>query len=215
MTTKLQLDDIADLRAYERERDEFRARIIALKRARRVGVGPFVTFVFENRETIRFQVQEMARAERLATDAAIEAELETYNPLIPDAGCLSATMFIELTTTDDLQTWLPRLVGIERTPALLIGDGPDAVRLPASVDPDHERRLTRDDVTASVHYVRWALPPGVLDAFRAGPVTLAVEHPAYRHAQVLGPDTLASLAADLGPPRPAPTDEPHQTAQGR
>src|SRR5690606_19012421 len=81
---KLTIDDISDLRAYERERDEFRRHVIALKKRRRVHVGPFVTLVFENRDTIRFQIQEMARVERLITDEAIEQELAIYNPLIPE-----------------------------------------------------------------------------------------------------------------------------------
>src|SRR3954453_12803271 len=106
-TRKLTLDDITDLRAYERERAEFRADIIELKKRRRVGVGPFVTLVFENRDTVRFQVQEMARAERIADDDAIQAELDVYNPLIPQPGELVATMFIELTSKDELQEWLP------------------------------------------------------------------------------------------------------------
>ena len=80
---KLTLDDIADLRAYERERDRFRAHIIELKKRRRVPVGPFVTFLFENRETIRFQIQEMARVEKIITDEGIQHELDVYNPLIP------------------------------------------------------------------------------------------------------------------------------------
>ena len=84
--TKLTLEDIADLRAYEREREDFRARIIELKTRRRVHVGPILTFVFENRDTIRFQIQEMARAEKIISDEGIEAELRAYNPLIPEAG---------------------------------------------------------------------------------------------------------------------------------
>jgi len=112
---KLTLDDIADLRAYERERDEFRARIIELKRTRRVSVGPVLTLVFENRDTIRFQIQEMARAERILTDAGIQAELDIYNALLPDRGQLSATLFIELTDDQSMRQWLPRLVGVERS----------------------------------------------------------------------------------------------------
>src|SRR5687768_18269703 len=118
---KLTLDDIADLRAYERERDAYRERIIALKRVRRVPVGPIVTLVFENRDTIRFQIQEMARVEKLITDAAIQNELDAYNPLIPGPGELSATLFLELTSKELLQEWLPRMVGIERAPRLRFG----------------------------------------------------------------------------------------------
>ena len=85
-TRKLTLDDIADLRAYERERAEFRAHIIGLKKVRRVSVGPHVTLVFENRETIRFQIQEMARAEKILSDEGIQVELDIYNDVIPEPG---------------------------------------------------------------------------------------------------------------------------------
>ena len=135
---KLTLDDIADLRAYERERDAFRARIIDLKKRRRVAVGPFVTLVFENRDTIRFQIQEMARVEHIATDEGIQAELDVYNPLIPEPGSLAATLFIELTSKDELVEWLPKLVGVERSVELRIGD--EVVR--ARPEDAHEAVLT-------------------------------------------------------------------------
>lgn len=192
--TKLTLDDIADLREYERERDAFRAHVIALKKKRRVSVGPFVTLVFENRDTIRFQIQEMARAERMLTDEAIQTELDTYNPLVPEPGRLSATMFIELTSTDDVVEWLPKLVGIERAVQLRIGDD----EVGATPESAHEQRLTRDDVTASVHYVWFDLTPGQVEALRTAPVTLAVEHAAYRHATTLLADTVTELVADAG-----------------
>ena len=112
---KLTLGDIADARAYERERDAFRQRVIELKRRRRVHVGTLVTFVFENRDTIRFQIQEMARAEKILSDEAIQHEIDTYNALIPDPGQLSATVFLELRSKMELLEWLPKLVGIERS----------------------------------------------------------------------------------------------------
>src|SRR3954469_8006788 len=143
MVTKLTMDDIVDLRAYEREREEFRSRIIELKKRRRIPVGPFVTLVFENRDTIRFQIQEMARAEKILSDEAIQTELDIYNPLIPERGSLAATLFIELTSKDDLMEWLPKLVGIERAVQLEIGD----VVVTARVDAEHEKQLTRDTIT--------------------------------------------------------------------
>src|SRR5579884_1166174 len=106
---KLTLDDILDLRAYEREREAFRARVIELKKLRRVALGPLVSVVFENLDTVRFQIQEMARAERMLTDEAIQNELDAYNPLIPDPGELSATLFLELTSDAELREWLPKL----------------------------------------------------------------------------------------------------------
>jgi hypothetical protein len=195
--TKLTIDDIKDLRAYERERDEFRARVIALKKLRRIHVGPIITLVFENRDTIRFQIQEMARVERLITDDAIEQELDIYNPLIPDPGSLAATLFIELTDKDALVEWLPKLVGIETQVALQIGAGDALEVVPCEVDPEHEKRLTREEITASVHYVHFSLTPEQVDHFVAGPVSVAVTHPAYEHATLLSDESRAALAVDL------------------
>jgi hypothetical protein len=190
---KLTLDDIADLRAYEREREEFRERVIALKRVRRVPVGPIVTLVFENRDTVRFQIQEMARAEKLITDEQIRTELDVYNPLIPEPGQLSATLFVELTSDEQLREWLPKLVGIERAVELRIGH-----RVVGCVpEEQHAQQLTREEITASVHYVRFELTPEEVAAFEAEPVTLAVAHPAYNEATPLSDVTKQSLSADL------------------
>jgi len=190
--SKLTIEDIADLRAYEREREAFRAHVIALKKKRRVAVGPFVTMVFESRDTIRFQIQEMARAERMLTDDAIQTELDIYNALVPEKGRLCATLFIELTSKDELVEWLPKLVGVERAVELRIGD--DVVH--ARPEDAHEQQLTRDDVTASVHYVWFDVTPSQVAALTTAPVTLAIEHPEYRHATTLLDDTVAALAAD-------------------
>jgi hypothetical protein len=190
----LTLDDIADLRAYERERDEFRASVIALKRLRRIPLGEFVTLVFENAQTIRFQIQEMARAEKLLSDDAIETELRIYNPLVPEPGQLCATLFIELTSKDALMQWLPKLVGIERSVALRLADGSV---VPAVVDEDHEAQLTREEVTASVHYVRWELTSDQVGAFAAGPVALVLDHPNLQVVTELSAETTAELLRDL------------------
>ena len=194
---KLTLDDIADLRQYERERADFRTSIIALKKRRRVGVGPFITVLFENRQTIRFQIQEMARAEKIFTDEGIETELRMYNPLIPDPGQLAITLFVELTNDADLRTWLPKLVGIERCFALIVGsENPVEVR--ATVDADHESQLTRDEITASVHYLHWSVPADVVAAIDSGaPVVLRCDHPEYLHDADLSAETVAELLDDL------------------
>ena len=197
MTSKLTLSDIADQRAYERERDDFRAAVIELKKRRRVHLGTIVTLVFENRDTIRFQIQEMARIERLISDDAIQGELDTYNPLIPGAGQLSATLFLELTSDDQLREWLPKLVGIERSIVLRAGSGADAVEVRAQPGEAHGAQLTREETTASVHYVRWELTPEEITAVERGPVALAVDHPAYREATELRPITVQELLADL------------------
>ena len=192
---QLALDDIADLRAYERERADFRAKGMALKARRRVGVGPLCTFVFENRDTVRWQIQEMARVEKIISDEGIEAELRTYNPLIPEAGQLSATLFVELTSPAQLREWLHKLVGIERTAVLRLAGGR---QVRASVETAHDAQLTRDDITSTVHYLRWDLDGGHIAAFHAGPVALAVDHPCYEVTTTLAADTVTELAADLG-----------------
>ena len=200
----LTLDDIADQRAYERERDAFRAQVIAAKKLRRISVGPVITLTFENRLTMRFQVQEMARAEKMVTDEQIQHELDVYNRLLPAPGELSATLFLELTTEEELRTWLPRLVGIER-----------AVRAPhrpgrrrrghlvhpgggARVEPEPARDAPRPSTTSGSRS-----PPEQVEAFVAGPVTLAVNHPEYPEGlpgTPLSEATRAELADDLAGP---------------
>ena len=196
---KLTLDDIADLRAYEREREGFRAHIIELKKRRRVAVGPVVTLLFESRDTIRFQIQEMARAERILTDDGIQTELDIYNPLVPGRGHLAATMFIELTSEAELREWLPKLVGVERSVELRLG-GSDPAQpevVAAQLDPAHAEQLTRADTTASVHYLHWALTPQQVARFQEGPVELAIRHPSYAQSTTLSETTRAELLMDL------------------
>jgi hypothetical protein len=170
--------------------------VIALKRVRRIAVGPIVSMVLENRTTVRFQVQEMARAEHLTTDEQIQHELDTYNALIPAPGEISATLFIELTTEEQLREWLPKLAGIERSALVRVGgdSGGEVVR--GLLDPAHEAQLTREEVTASVHYVRFRLSPRQVDLFLAAPATIGFDHPEYRHETTLTDETKASVADD-------------------
>ncbi|MFZ8969359.1 MAG: DUF3501 family protein [Ilumatobacteraceae bacterium] len=192
---KLTLADIADVRAYEREREEFRTHVIALKRRRRVHVGLFVTFLFENRDTIRFQIQEMARVEKLTTDDDIQVELDTYNPMIPDAGQVCATMFIELTTDEQMREWLTKLAGVENAVRLVLSDGTE---IPAIIDEQHSEGLTRDHVTAAVHYLRWEFSPEQVASFASGAVQLRIDHPEYLEVVELSDATHAELLDDLG-----------------
>ena len=196
MTTprKLTLADIADVRAYERERDEFRPHVIELKRRRRVHVGTVITFLFETRDTMRFQIQEMARVEKLTTDAEIQVELDIYNPMIPDPGQVTATMFIELTSEAQMLEWLSKLANVERSVLIVLSNG-DRVR--AKIDEQHEQGLTREDVTAAVHYLRWDFTAEQIEAFRAGPVQVQIDHPAYLETAELSDVTKAELLIDL------------------
>ncbi|MEZ5216356.1 MAG: DUF3501 family protein [Ilumatobacteraceae bacterium] len=191
---KLTIEDIADVRAYERERAELRARVMELKKRRRVALGTLVSITFENRETVRYQIQEMARVERLATDAAIQEELDTYNPMIPEPGQLCCTMFIELTTEDQLREWLPKLAGIERTIVLKLADGSTARFAP---EAGHDATLTRDETTAAVHFLQASLTPDQVASLEAGPAQLVCEHPAYLEVVELADTTLGELRADV------------------
>ena len=189
---KLTLGDIVDLRAYERERDDFRARVIALKKPRRIPLGNLITIVFENTETMRFQIQEMARAEKMLRDEQIEHEVATYNELIPEPGELSASLFIEITDPDALREWLPKLPGIQRHVAFDV-DGSEV----QGVEPDEERLTREDEITSTVHYLKFALTPAEQAAFAGGPVRIIVDHPAYQAATVLSDEQRAALAADF------------------
>jgi len=209
-TRKLTLDDIADLRAYERDREAYRREVIELKRRRRVAIGPIVSVVFENRETMRSQIQEMARAEKMVSDEQIQKELDVYNALIPEPGELSATLFIELTGEDALRDWLPRLVGIEHSVILRLpgdggagaaaGNGSSGGEIVRAVpEAAHEEALTRPEITASVHYIRLSLDPAQVERFGAGPVFLGVDHPEYREESALTDEVRAELLTDLRP----------------
>jgi hypothetical protein len=197
---KLGLEDISDQRAYERDRPELQQRVFEAKRLRRVAVGPIMSLVFENQLTVRYQIQEMARVEKLTTDAQIQDELKVYNPLIPDPGELSATLFLELTDEPALREWLPKLVGIER--ALLIGvrgsdSDPGPVNVRSTPEEAHADQLTREDMTASVHYVRFVFSPAQVELFASGPVTVSCDHPAYEHQVELSDGTHNELLRDL------------------
>jgi hypothetical protein len=193
---KLTVDDIVDHRAYERERDDFRAAVIAMKKRRRIALGDFVTIVFENTDTMRFQVQEMARAERMLTDDAIAGEVATYNELIPDPGELSGTLFIELTDDASLREWLPKLRDIEFAVRFDLGPTDAEVSKVVGV-PRDEERLTRDDITSTVHYLRFPFDAEQRSLLAAGPARLVVDHPEYQVSVELDDAQRAELAADF------------------
>lgn len=193
---KLTLDDIADLRAYERERAEFRARVIETKRRRRLELGTFVTLMFENRDTMRLQIQEMARVEKILTDQGIQEELDAYNPLIPEPGQLCATLFIELTSEEAMREWLPKLVNVERSVVVRLADGSEVRGV---LDKVHESQLTRTEVTAAVHYMTFEFTPQQVEEFASGPVVVAIDHPAYLEDVELMQTTVDELLRDLRP----------------
>jgi hypothetical protein len=148
--------------------------------------------VFENTETMRWQVQEMARVERMLRDEQIAHEVETYNQLIPDAGELSATLLVELGTKEQLLEWLPKLVGIHQSIAFVLADGSE-VRGQAQ----DEERLTREEVTPSVHFLKFSFMPEQVGLFESGPVRIRSDHAAYREDVTLSDDQRSELLGDL------------------
>jgi hypothetical protein len=189
---KLTLDDISDLREYERERDEFRCYIVEMKKRRRVQLGDLLTVTFENSDTMRFQIQEMARVERMLTDEQIRNEVDTYNQLIPNPNELSGTLFIEIDDKERLYEWLPKLVGIQRAVSIWLHDGSS---VPST--PEDEERLTREETTTTVHYLKFRFTPEQVDAFAAGPVRIVVDHPNYNAVVELTEEQRSELTGDL------------------
>jgi len=202
MTAALTLADVLDLREYERVREEYRARVIARKRLRRIALGPIITLVFESVDTVRFQIQEMARVEKILTDEAIQVELDIYNRLLPQVGELSAALFIELTSDALLREWLPKLVGIETALGVALGD--DVV--PSAPEEAHAAALVRETITPAVHYIRFAFTPAQVAAFAdLDEVALVARHPAYSERTVLPDQVRQELLGDLrGTTKPLP-----------
>ena len=191
---KLVLSDILEQRPYERIRETRRAEIIELKRRRRIALGTIVTVMFENRDTMQSQIQEMLRVERVVSDEGVLEEIKAYNPMIPEVGQLCATLFIELTNDEQMREWLSKLVGIERAIAIKLANG-EVVK--AVVDEGHAEQLTRETVTAAVHYIRFEFTPQQVQEFAKGNVQVISTLSNYLEAVELADFTVAELLTDL------------------
>jgi hypothetical protein len=189
----LQPGDILSLDEYERARDTYRRRIIELKKSRRVDVGRYLSFVFENRDTVWFQVQEICRAERIVDPGRVAEEVDVYNALLPDAGGLAATMFIEIAEADQIKPVLDKLLGIDTRDYVRLEVGPHAV---VGVFEHGHSDEERGKISA-VHFVRFAVPAAARRNFAEAEVALVVEHPNERARTVLPDATKRALAEDL------------------
>jgi hypothetical protein len=188
---RLERADLLDLVAYEKAREGILARTIARKAPRRIAVGDRLTFVFENRDTVFFQIQEMMRAERIVHDDKVQAELDVYNELLPGPNELSATLLIEIPEKELVRRELDRLIGIDEHVFLRVGDA----RVQAAFDP----KQFEEERISAVQYVRFPLGPALAARFADSsvPVELSVEHPNYRASTPISGASRASLAADL------------------
>jgi Protein of unknown function (DUF3501) len=190
----IQRESLMSLEAYARERKEFRARVIEHKRARTLHLGDHVTLLFEDELTIRYQIQEMLRIEKIFDEEGIQAELNAYNPLIPDGRNFKATMLIEYDDADERRREPAKLRGIERRVWVQVEGCP---RVFAIADEDLDRET--ETKTSSVHFLRFELTAEMISALKYG-VALAfgVDHPNYQaEVPAVAAATRQSLVADL------------------
>jgi hypothetical protein len=187
-------DSLMTLEAYAGARNEFRARVMAHKKNRMLQLGANVTLIFEDELTIRYQVQEMLRVERIFEEEGIEDELDAYNPLIPDGSNWKATMLIEYPGVDQRKEMLEKLIGIEDKVWVKV-EGHQ--RVYAIADEDLERENA--DKTSAVHFLRFELPAEMAESLKRGAsLSAGIDHPHYSVTVAdIGPAVRASLVEDL------------------
>ncbi|MEO6727027.1 MAG: DUF3501 family protein [Blastocatellia bacterium] len=190
---KVELADILNIAEYEKVRQDYRRRIIELKKQRRIAVGPNVTFVFENHDTVLSQVQEMMRAERLVHDDAIQHEIDTYNSLLPERNELAATMFIELPDQSSIREEINKFHGVNTGEAIYLQIGEE--RLPG----DFASGQSNDHRISAVQYVRFRFNDEQRQAFVGGAkeVRLVIHHPNYQHSTSIETEIRRELSRDL------------------
>lgn len=190
---KLDATTLWSLEQYSKLRPEFRKKVMAHKRQRTVHLGGNLTLLFEDELTIRYQVQEMLRIEKTFEEAGIQAELDAYNPLIPDGRNFKATMLIEYEDPAERKQALERLIGVEDQVWVKVGEHTTAM---AIADEDMPRE--NDTKTSSVHFLRFEIDDAMADALRGGaPLTVGVSHPAYTHSTTIPAESRRSLVSDL------------------
>jgi hypothetical protein len=194
LQAKLTRADLMSLEQYAAARGEFRAKVLQHKQYRSLGVGPHLTWCFEDRLTVQYQIQEMLRAERIFEADGIREELEAYNPLIPDGTNWKVTLLIEFPDVEERRVQLAGLKGIEDRCWVQVAG---CERVFAIADEDLERE--NEEKTSAVHFLRFELSPAMITQVRAGAALgVGVDHPNYRHeVQPLPPASRQALTADL------------------
>jgi hypothetical protein len=191
---KLSRPDLMSLEQYASERTRLRSEVIAHKQVRNVQVGPNMTWCFEDYITIRYQILEMLRAERIFESDGIRGELDAYNPLIPDGSNWKVTLLLEFPDPDERRVALEKLMGVEDRCWIRVSE---MERVFAIADEDMER--TNDEKTSAVHFLRFELSPSMVQAMKSGAsLSIGVDHDNYRHVQSPLPAPIRdSLARDL------------------
>lgn len=187
-------EKLLTLEAYAKARPALRAEIIQHKKNRSVQLGNHVTLLFEDELTVRYQVQEMLRIEKIFEEAEIQSELDAYNPLIPDGSNFKATMLIEYANEIERKAALARLIGVEDRLFIQIEGQP---RVYAIADEDLDRE--NEEKTSAVHFVRFELTDAMKEALKGGAqMMLGCDHPNYpAHVEELPVETLTALVKDL------------------
>jgi hypothetical protein len=194
MMEKLTRRDLMSLEQYAVERSKLRNEVIAHKQRRNLQVGPNMTWCFEDRTTIRYQILEMLRVERIFESEGIQSELDAYNPLIPDGRNWKATMLIEFPDALERKAALERLIGVADRCWVRVSE---MSRVFAIADEDLERE--NDEKTSAVHFLRFELTPTMVEALKSGAsLSAGVDHENYRHTiSPLAPAALGALIRDL------------------
>jgi hypothetical protein len=190
----IERDSLMSLETYAKARPEFRARVLEHKKARTVHLGEHVTLIFEDELTLRYQIQEMLRIEKAFEEAAIQDELDAYNPLVPDGGNFKATMLIEYEDVEERRAALAQLKGVEDRVWVAVAGSPKVWSI-----ADEDLPRTNEVKTSAVHFLRFELTPEMVAALKAGGgLSVGIDHPAY-HAETpaLGSATREALVADL------------------
>ncbi len=179
---------------YERQREGFRSRIIELKKRRRISVGPLITLIFENRDTLQFQVQEMIRVERIFDPVKVQEELEVYNALLPMPGELSATLLVEIVEQEKMKEWLDLFMGLDHGQKVAIRAGNETVFGEFEGGHSHETKIS------AVHFVRFTLSASMIAGLgrREVPATLSVDHATYHEAALVPWNMRQEWLSDLG-----------------
>jgi hypothetical protein len=186
-------EDILSIEEYEKQRESFRSRIIALKQRRRIALGPLISLVFENRETLQFQIQEMVRAERIVEPAKVKDEVDVYNALLPTDQELSATLLIEITDEAAMKEWLDRFMGLDRGRTIAIIAGGESVFGQFEGGHSHETKIS------AVHFLRFRPSSTMKEAIAdlRQPVSLMVDHNGYRETVPVPGSLREEWLADL------------------
>lgn len=189
----LKRTDLWSLEQYAEKRDAFRKTVIEHKKTRQVYLGPHATLYFEDAVTMKYQIQEMLRVEKIFTANEIEEELAAYNPLIPGGNDWKATFMIEYPEESERREALARMAGIEHKVWVSAGDQP---RVYATANEDLDR--SNDEKTAAVHFMRFAFSPADIEALKAGvPIHMGIDHPELPYEITVSDDIRMSLVNDL------------------